>query len=202
MLYDLEYSFKIPKKVQAVIDKYYPAGTLAHKYFFIHSVKVTELALKIAEHNPQLNPDIKFILKGAMLHDIGIIKTNASDIGCNGKYRYIAHTYLGREILEKEGFSEIARVCETHVGVGLSKKDIQKSNFPLPHRDMLPKSVEEKIICYADKFYSKSEKHLLIPKPEDKIRKKVLKYGNSKLKRFEDFVELFGIDYVYVKDTK
>jgi uncharacterized protein len=62
---------------------------------------------------------------------------------------------------------------------------------------MLPKSNEEKIICYADKFYSKSENHLLIPKPVEKIKRKVSKYGKDKLERFEEFVDLFGIDYVY-----
>jgi ribosomal 50S subunit-associated protein YjgA (DUF615 family) len=51
------------------------------------------------------------------------------------------------------------------------------------------------IICYADKFYSKSEKHLTIPRSLEKIRKKILKYGDDKLQKFEELVELFGIDF-------
>ena len=62
---------------------------------------------------------------------------------------------------------------------------------------MLPLSLEEKLICYADKFYSKSVKHLTIPKSPYKIRKKILKYGEDKLDKFEEFVKLFGIDYIY-----
>jgi uncharacterized protein len=132
-----------------------------------------------------------------MLHDIGILKTNAPEIGCFGELPYIAHTYLGREMLEEEGFEDIAPVCERHLGVGLSKEDIVESGFELPVRDMLPVTLEEKLICYADKFYSKSDKHLLTAKTPEKIRKKVSKYGADKAARFEEFVTLFGIDYIY-----
>ena len=197
ILKKLEIPFRIPKDVAKIIEKYYPKESKAYPFFFIHSVKVTELALKIYKHNKHLDLNKKFILKGAMLHDIGILKTRAPEIGCHGKYPYIAHSYLGREMLERNGMKKIAPVCERHVGVGLSVQDIVKNKMPLPHRDMLPVSYEEKIICYADKFYSKSENHLLIPKPEEKIRKKISKYGKDKLTRFEEFVELFGIDYVY-----
>jgi uncharacterized protein len=62
---------------------------------------------------------------------------------------------------------------------------------------MIPITLEEKLICYADKFYSKSDKYLIIPKSPEKIRKKILKYGEEKLKKFEEFVNLFGIDYIY-----
>lgn len=190
-------SFKIPEKVTKVILKYYQPGSLAYKYFYTHVIKVTELSIKIVQHNPQLDLDMDYIIKGSLLHDIGIIKTDAPEIGCFGDLPYIAHTYLGREILESEGFAEIAPICERHIGTGLSKKDIIKSGFDLPHRDMKPISNEEKLICYADKFYSKSEKHLTVAKSPEKIRKKILKYGEDKLKDFEEFVDLFGIDYIY-----
>jgi uncharacterized protein len=137
--------------------------------------------------------DRDIVIAGGMLHDIGIIHTNAPEIDCHGPFPYIAHTYLGREMLEKEGYPEIAPMCERHVGVGLSKEDIVQSNFPLPQRDMLPISLEEKLICFADKFYSKSPKHLTEPKSPDKIRKKVLKYGKDKAERFEELLRLFGI---------
>ncbi len=100
-------------------------------------------------------------------------------------------------ILEEEGLPEIAPICERHLGTGLTVNDIVDSNFPLPHRDMTPKTLEEKLICYADKFYSKSDKHLTVAKTPEKIRKKILKYGEDKLKTFEEFVDLFGIDYIY-----
>lgn len=190
-------SFQVPENVTQIINKYYDPGSQAYKYFYTHVVKVTELSLKIAHHNPHLSIDLNYVIQGAMLHDIGIIKTDAPEIGCHGKHPYIAHTYLGRELLESEGLSEIAPICERHVGIGLSIKDIKDSGFELPLRDMKPITIEEKLICYADKFYSKSEKHLTVAKSPEKIRKKILKYGEDKLDDFECLVDLFGIDYIY-----
>jgi uncharacterized protein len=190
-------SFIIPRNIENLITKYFTPGSKAYKYYFTHCVKVTELAINIHKNKPELNIDYDTILAGGMLHDIGIIKTNAPEIGCFGEHPYIAHSYLGREILEQEGFQEIAPMCERHVGTGLSKEDIIRSNFPVPHRDMLPITVEEKLICYADKFYSKSDEHLLVPKSLDKIRKKVAKYGPDKLDRFEELVEMFGTNGIY-----
>jgi uncharacterized protein len=194
-----ETSFKIPKKVIRIIEKYYEPDSLVYKIYLAHCIKVTELALLIVKHNPQMDINSDFIIKGSMLHDIGIIKTYAPGIGCFGKHRYIEHTYLGRQMLEKEGMKKISKVCERHVGVGLSRKDIKKNGLPLPDRDMLPKSLEEKVICFADKFYSKSVNNLLTPKSIAQIRKKVAKYGKDKADRFEEFIELFGIDYIYKK---
>jgi uncharacterized protein len=150
------------------------------------------LALHLAKSNAHLNFDANYLIEAGMLHDIGIIKTNAPEIGCFGEHPYITHTYLGREMLEQNGFENIAPICERHVGVGLSKEDIISSGFPLPYRDMLPISPEEKLICYADKFYSKTDKHLTKPKSLEKIRKKVLKYGADKAEKLEELVRLFG----------
>jgi len=123
--------------------------------------------------------------------------TNAPGIGCFGEYPYLAHGYLGRELLEKEGLSEYALVCERHVGVGISQKDILIDNLPLPPRDMLPITLEEEIICYADKFFSKSSPKPTKPKDIEKIRKKIARRGKEHAKRFEDMVKKFGWKYLY-----
>lgn len=188
----LKPGFKIPTNVNSLILRFYPKESIAYYYYFTHCIKVTELALQIAALKTEYTLNEDYILKGGMLHDIGIIETNAPDIGCFGELPYIAHTYKGRKILEENGFASIAPVCERHLGVGLSAQDIVTSNFPLPHRDMLPISLEEKLICYADKFYSKSDKHLTTPKSLDKIRKKIKKYGDDKAGKFEELVTLFG----------
>lgn len=180
-----------------IIRKYYPEGSLDWNYLFIHSQKVTEAALRIALHNQTLNADREIIRWSAMLHDIGIFMTQAPEIGCTGPFPYLAHGYLGRELLEKEGLHEIAPVCERHIGVGITLRDIIAYNMPLPHREMVPVTIEEKIVCYADKFYSKSEKYLTTPKPIEQIRKKIRKYGEDKIAVFEEFVQLFGVEYLY-----
>jgi uncharacterized protein len=132
-----------------------------------------------------------------MLHDIGICFTNAPEIGCYGELPYLAHGYKGRELLEKEGLQLIAPVCERHIGVGISIGDIKKHNLSLPKRDMTPQTIEEKIICYADKFFSKSTDNLLLPKPLKKVKKSVSKYGEDKWRIFEEMMEMFGTELVY-----
>lgn len=184
--------FTIPDDAMRIINKYFPGESIAHKFYFTHCVKVTELCLKIADSKNEMDFDRQVLIKGGMLHDIGIVKTNAPEIGCYGEFPYIAHTYLGRKILEQEGLPEIAPICERHIGLGLTTEDIIKAGFPLPHHDMLPITLEEKLICYADKFFSKSEKHLVIPKSIESIRKKVSKYGDDKLEKFEELAVLFG----------
>jgi uncharacterized protein len=182
----------IPEWIENLIRKYYPPDSLAYTYYYTHCLKVTELAIEIFNRKSGLQIDREMVIAGGMLHDIGIVMTHAPEIGCFGDYPYIAHTYLGRELLEKEGYPDIAPICERHVGTGLSREDIINSNFPLPHRDMLPLTLEEKLICYADKFYSKSEKHLTHQRSIEEIRKKVVKYGTDKLGQFEALHELFG----------
>lgn len=181
---------------EKILEKYYSTNSKAYKILHRHSLNVTRLALKIAEKNPQLQADVEYIKTAGMLHDIGIFKTNAPDIGCHGDYPYIAHTYLGREILEKEGLTDIAPICERHVGVGISIRDIEENGLPLPKRDMIPLSTEEKIICYADKFYSKKSAKIDKVKPIEKILKKLKKHGKHKVAVFRSFMEEFGWEYI------
>ena len=175
-----------------IISKYYAVDSLAYVLLVEHSRMVVKKCLEIAENIKNLNPDIPFLRESAMLHDIGIIFTDAPDIGCYGKRDYICHGYLGRKLLEKEGLPRHALVCERHVGVGLSARDIIDRNLPLPTRDMLPVTLEEKIVCYADKFYSKKADAPCFAKPLGKVRQEIRKYGPDKLQRFDDMTLLFN----------
>ncbi len=174
----------------SIIRKYYTPETVAYKFLVQHSEMVTRKAVEVAERVRHLNPDIEFIREAAMLHDIGIFMVNAPQLGCHGNKPYICHGYLGREILEKEGFPRHAIVCETHVGAGLSIADIEKHNFPIPKRDMMPTTIEEKIICFADKFFSKDNEPLK-EKPIQKIREFIGKFGEDKLRQFDEWVIFF-----------
>lgn len=180
-----------------IIDKYAQPGSKAHEIIIRHSTAVKMLALKIASYNKHLNIDTDLLEQAAMLHDIGIVKTNAPDIGCFGEYPYICHGYLGREILEAEGLQKVAPFCERHTGTGLTLHEIIRHNLPLPHREMMPFTVEEKILCYADKFFSKSGKNLTQPKKLKKIYNNLIRYGEDKIRRFDEFIGMFGIYYVY-----
>jgi len=175
-----------------IISKYYQPDSPAFFMLIEHSRMVVSKCLKIAEQIRYLNPDISFLKEAAMLHDIGIIFTDAPDIGCYGARDYICHGHLGRELLEKEGLPRHALVCERHIGIGLGIGDILKQKLPLPSRDMLPVTLEEKIVCYADKFYSKKTGFLHIEKPIEEVREGVRKYGADKLQRFDDMTFLFS----------
>ena len=141
---------------QAIIDQYYPEDTALRHILMIHSRAVMERALAICDRHRELNLDRNFIVEAAMLHDVGVFRCNAPGIFCYGSEPYICHGRIGAELLRQAGFPRHARVCERHTGAGLTSTEIIKQNLPLPHEDFLPETMEEKLICYADKFYSKS----------------------------------------------
>lgn len=175
--------------IQAIIHTYYKEGTELYDIYQSHCTDVTNKALSIVHKHPELAVDIRFIEEAGMLHDIGIFMTKAPHIACRGTYPYICHGYLGNELLQKEGFPRHGLVCERHTGTGLSLQTIIDRELPIPHRDMQPQSLEEKIICFADKFYSKSR--LGKEKPVKKIRQSLRKHGRHQVALFDEWCELF-----------
>jgi len=173
-----------------IIKKYYKEDSDLYCILISHSTDVTRKALKIAKKHPELNIDTQFIKEAGMLHDIGIFKTFAPSIKCFGDHPYLAHGYLGCEILQAEGLPRHALVCERHTGTGLLKNEIIEQGLPLPHRDMMPISIEEQVICFADCFFSKTS--LGKEKKAKKIREKMLKHGDRNLKQFDEWCEMFG----------
>jgi len=167
-----------------VIRELYPPGTELHGILVSHSRAVAGRALEIARRLKSLEPDIDFIEEAALLHDIGIYLTNAPAIGCRGEYPYICHGILGRQLLEARGFFRHARVCECHVGVGLTAEEIRIQQLPLPARDMLPATLEEEIICYADKFFSKKWQQNGRALAFESVLKNIKHYGEAKASRF------------------
>jgi len=172
-----------------IIKKYYAEETELYKILLDHSFAVAEKSLSIAQKHLEMNFNKAFIYEAAMLHDIGIFKTDAPEIYCNGEFPYICHGYLGGDLLKAEGLPLHALVCERHTGTGLSLENIIKNNLPLPKRDMMPESPEEQLICFADKFFSKSNPEK--EKSVDKIRKNLAKHGEDSVIKFDDWCKLF-----------
>ncbi|HJG88303.1 HD domain-containing protein [Barnesiella viscericola] len=175
--------------VQAVFNKYYQPGTPLYQSVWSHSRLVAEKALQLAKAHPELNLDLDFVYEAAMLHDIGVFLTHAPSIYCMGDKPYICHGILGAELMRADGYPRHALVCERHTGTGLTVDDIIAQNLPLPHRDLCPVSLEEKLVCLADKFYSKSNPDR--EKPLDKVRQSVARYGEDSLRRFDEMAALF-----------
>lgn len=179
-------------KWEEIINKYYGEEGDLRRILIVHSQSVARKALQIVSFHPELNIDRQFVEEAAMLHDIGIIKTDAPGIKCFGTEPYICHGILGAEMLRQEGMPRHARVCERHTGAGLSLDDIVSQNLPLPHRDFLPETIEEKLICYADKFFSKTR--LDREKTIEQAEKSLSKFGGETLARFREMKRMFEPD--------
>ena len=143
-------------KPEELIHRYCKDNSALENVLLKHSFDVANRALKIADNHPEFQIDKQFLYEAAMLHDIGIVYVDAPAIFCYEKEPYIKHGLLGGEILRKEGFPDHARVAERHTGTGLTCQTILQQALPLPPADYVPETLEEQIICYADKFYSKT----------------------------------------------
>lgn len=172
-----------------LIDKYYPEDNELRHILINHSQSVARKALQIVSSHPELHLDAQFVEEAAMLHDLGIFRTDAPGIQCFGSEPYICHGRLGAEILRKEGYERHARVCERHTGAGITCKEIIAQGLPLPHQDFLPETMEEKVICYADKFFSKT--HLDREKSIEKAEKGLAKFGEDGVMRFREWERMF-----------
>jgi len=173
-----------------ILQQYYPPGSASYDLLVRHGEQVAHKALSIANRLRDRTVDQTFLYEAAMLHDIGIFLTDTPTLGCHGDQPYIRHGILGRALLETHGLDRHALVCERHVGVGLSANDIRHQQLPLPRRDMLPLTVEEEIICYADKFFSKkggAPCGRTIPEIFDTLRP----YGEVPVLRFQAWVRRF-----------
>lgn len=180
--------------VNDIIDKYYP-DPRAREILVRHSGAIAEKAKRVVENaGMEDRVDMQFLEDAAMLHDIGIIRTNAPGIYCFGELPYICHGTEGKKILDDWGLDErYGHVCERHTGSGLTEEEIIEQNLPLPHRDFLPETLEEKVICYADKFFSKS-KDLEREKTLEEVEKSMARHSRSSLERFRSLHRMFSLN--------
>ncbi|MBQ8055925.1 MAG: HDIG domain-containing protein [Paludibacteraceae bacterium] len=172
-----------------LIEKYYNKYSKLYEILMIHSESVANKALAIAEAHPEFNLDKDFLFEASMLHDIGIFKTDAPGICCTGTEPYIRHGQIGAEIVRNEGYEKHALVCERHTGVGLTRESIAKFNLPIKMGDYFPVSMEEKVICFADKFYSKTK--LYKEKTLAEARRSIERFGEDQVAIFDEWCKMF-----------
>lgn len=173
----------------SLIHKYIPSESLTYRFYLPHVTLVTHKALDVGRRLGLSHHRLRFIEEAAMLHDIGIIKVKAEDIGCTGELPYLCHGSEGRYILEQEGLDDHALVCERHTGVGITKEEIVENNLPLSPRDMVPQTIEEKIICYADVYYSKNPERLWTPYTQTEIKAWFEKFGPIGKEKHQIFLQ-------------
>ncbi|MDO4930063.1 MAG: HD domain-containing protein [Bacteroidales bacterium] len=175
---------------EAIIEKYYPEDNALRRLLLHHSHQVAQKALDVADRHPELGLDRDFLYRAAMLHDIGIFLTDAPGIHCHGAEPYLLHGWLGAQLMRREGDERVARVCERHTGTGLTPETIARQSLPLPPGDYRPQTLEEQVVCYADKFFSKSH-----PERERSVAQtahSLEKFGAEGVQIFLAWQERFG----------
>lgn len=176
--------------VKGIIDFYYPEENELKKIYMVHAEKVAGLALEMARNYPELDIDIQFLEEAAMLHDLGIFLTDAPRIHCFGTEDYLCHGYLGAELLRSRGHERHARVCERHTGTGLTKEIIAEKGWNLPVKDFVPETLEEQLICFADKFYSKT-KFLEQRRSFEQVVESMRKISEESVRKVEEWAAMF-----------
>jgi uncharacterized protein len=181
-----------------IINKYYPEENALKRILLVHSRAVADKALQICDAHPELNLDRQFVEEAAMLHDIGIFRCDAPGIECFGTEPYVCHGQIGAEIMRKEGYPRHARVCERHTGAGLTVAEILSQHLPITippppssnnYEPFLPETLEERLICYADKFFSKTRPE--IEKTVEQAERSLAKFGEEGVHRFQQWHDLF-----------
>jgi uncharacterized protein len=104
-----------------------------------HCLKVAQKALEIAGRTGA-SLDMELVGRGALFHDLGKAKTHA-----------IEHGMIGAELGRTLGLPAcITDIMEKHVRGGLTPGEARE--LGLPEKDYSLKSLEEKIVIYADRL--------------------------------------------------
>ncbi len=175
-----------------ILSRFYDPSSRAFALLKMHGELVADKALAAAATVGHLKPDLGFIRSAALLHDIGIFLTRSPGLDCHGTEPYVRHGILGRGILDGLGLPRHALVCERHVGAGISADEVRRFDLPLPVRDMLPVSIEEQVVCYADKFFSKNGSGEAREKSVADIVVGLRVHGQGQVARFLGWARLFG----------
>lgn len=108
-----------------------------------HCIAVANIAVEIGEilSGKGFDLDLKLIEAGAILHDIGRAKTHS-----------VHHAIAGAEIAKELGMPEsIVSILRRHVGGGITHEEAIELGWA-EGEDYMPKSLEEKVVSYADKL--------------------------------------------------
>jgi uncharacterized protein len=180
---------------QTLIQQYYPQDDSLRSLLLLHSQQVANRCLNICDRHPELHLDRAFLDEAAMLHDIGIRWCHAPAIFCTGEEPYVCHGLIGGKLLRQVGLIKHAQVCERHTGAGITVMPTSRDGRPLLPADWLqeglfvPQSLEEQVVCYADKFYSKShpERELTV----DQAAQSLERFGRDGVERFLSWADKF-----------
>jgi uncharacterized protein (TIGR00295 family) len=169
----------IPDEIQAI--------KLHEKYgskdgIIKHCITVCKVAMIIAEEFVKRDKKIKteVVRAASLLHDIG-----------RSQDQTVRHGVVGAEILEREGVdNEVVEAVRRHVGAGLTREEARK--LGLPDGDYIPRTLEELIVCFADKMVDSDR-----VRPFDIEVKRFEREGHDKIRLIslkEKLKEELGVD--------
>ncbi len=141
-----------------------------------HCIKVAEKALEVAQRTG-VEVDMELIGRGALFHDLGKATTHE-----------IEHGKIGAEIGKKIGLQkEITDIMEKHIRGGLTEEEAKE--FGLPIKDYTLKTLEERIVIYADRLV-------------DIIMDGIVDIKGNELEAENHFVEILKGHLIYGKNEK
>ena len=165
----------------------------------------------MATRHSELSLNTDTLLEGALLHDVGIIFTDAAGIKCYGTAPYLLHGVIGAALLRAEHLDRSARIAARHTGTGLSNQQVAdelqlyfngchrtdptlcsllQNEETLPERAFCPETEEEQVICYVDKYYSKSKPER--EKTPEQVIASLQKFGPTVVDTFTRWYEKYG----------
>lgn len=166
-------------EIRALHREYAPTRD-AFEIVFEHCQLVCSLA---EQFFAGLDIDTELVRAGALLHDIGVYLLESS--------AYVQHGVLGHELLASLGFPvEVCRFASCHTGVGITRDDVVRQALPIPVDDYLPRTPEEELVLYADKFHSKRTPPVFVS--ADTYAAEVAQFGPDKVLRFGELRERYG----------
>ena len=112
-----------------------------------HCLDVADFALQIAAKLQKrgYSVDLELVEMGAVLHDLGRAKSHGTD-----------HSLIGAQMAQELGLPQnVVNIIKRHVGAGITKEEANDMGWPEGLYE--PQTLEEKIVCYADKRVGQGE---------------------------------------------
>jgi uncharacterized protein len=104
-----------------------------------HCKKVAEKALEVAQRTGE-QVDMELVGRGALFHDLGKAVTHAME-----------HGKIGAEMGADLGLPQtVTDIMEKHIRGGLTEEEARELGLPI--KDYTLKTLEEKIVIYADRL--------------------------------------------------
>ena len=72
----------------------------------------------------------------------------------------------------------------------MTVETILSQHLPLPPQDFSPETLEEQVVCYADKFFSKT--HLDRVRTPEQVLASLQRFGEEGLQRMRLWLQQFG----------